>query len=299
MQVVHTLHTSSQLLPYPPARCFDFTLSLLVAVNAAATEAAANAAEAKLAAARAVLEAEQAKDDLKRARADAEAELKQAQTDATTKLNRAKAEVEQEKCRNRAREKLQESNSISKLRAAQVNAAAIQAQVKSFSSFAAAAEGRAKAAGGCFNNTNSLLAQQLAENSQLLQEWPERESVFAHQLEAKSKELDGAKAQLGDQAHCFKQTMRNTVRVAQSKIVTSELRANEIVVSCKEDSRHTIVAFQESLERDYKQKEKQLRATDSTQILAVAKMKQDIVTVNKLTGPNEIQNSSSLWSDGI
>lgn len=86
--------------------------------------------------------------------------------------------------------------------------------------------------------------------------------------------------------------MRNTVRVAQSKIVTSELRANEIVVSCKEDSRHTIVAFQESLERDYKQKEKQLRATDSTQILAVAKMKQDIVTVNKLTGPTEIQNSA-------
>jgi hypothetical protein len=216
---------------------FDLGLSLfavavhVVAANAAATKAAVDAVEAKIVAMRAALNAKQMQADLKRARADAATEIKQAQADAATELNRAKAEAGQVRCRNRAREKLQESNAISKLQAAQVDAATIQAQVQSFSSVAAAAEQRAKAAESCFKNTNSLLAQQLAENSKFLQEWPKRESLFAHQLEAKSKELGGAKQELQDQTQCFKQAMRCTVRAASIKAEALESAAHTASLS--------------------------------------------------------------------
>ena len=133
----------------------------VAAANAAATEAAADAVEAKVVAARAALKAEQMQADLKRARADAATEIKQAQADAATELNRAKAEAEQVRCRNRAREKLQESNAISKLQAAQVGAATIRARVQSFYSVAAAAGQRAKAAEGCFKTQTLSLHSNL------------------------------------------------------------------------------------------------------------------------------------------
>ena len=101
------------------------------AAKAAAGKAAADAAEAKLAAARATLEAKQAKVDYKRTRADAAAALKQvetdvasalkqAETDAAAKLKQAEVKLEQQPMRNRARQKLKESNHASKLQVMKV-----------------------------------------------------------------------------------------------------------------------------------------------------------------------------------
>ena len=73
---------------------------------------------------------------------------------------------------------------------------------------------------------------------------------------------------------------------------TAGLRASETIASHKEEVALQLAEFTHVPEQEYQQKEKRLRVTASAQISAIAEMKQAIVTINKLTRPNEIQNSA-------